>query len=219
MNHFRHQHLKRPHGVLIHLDNIYITDTAQHTIFQFNLSDLTLKKRVGKKGSGNEGFDSPRQLAISPNQHLYVADSDNNRLQIMSENLAFQGSLRHQTMYLPVDVKFSNNEMFVLSWRENACIHVFNLSGKKSHSISTSGELGLQVDRALSFCLDGHNNIVISDCLAHNIKVFSPEGELLHTIGQHGFGAGMFIYPTGITIYKNKLISLSYNPSFGLQLF
>ena len=66
-------------------------------------------KRVGKRGSENEGFESPTQLAISPNQHLYVADEDNHRIQILSTDLAFQDSLRHQTMTKPVDVKFTNN--------------------------------------------------------------------------------------------------------------
>ena len=69
------------------------------------------------------------------------------------------------------------------------------------------------------FCLDGQNNIVISDCSAHNIKVFSPAGDLLHTIGQEGDEAGMFIYPKGIAINNNKLICLSENPNFGLQIF
>ena len=94
LNQFSHQHLKSPYGILIHLDNIYVTDTIQHAIFLFKLPDLTMIKRVGKRGSGNEEFNYPRQLAISPNQHLYVADTDNHRLQILSANLSFQDSLR-----------------------------------------------------------------------------------------------------------------------------
>ena len=171
------------------------------------------------EGSGNEEFDSPRQLAISPNQHLYVADTGNNGLQILSANLSFQGSLRHHTMSQPVDVKFSNNEMFVLSWNDNPCIHVFNLSGKKSRSIVTRRWIGMQVKGALFFCLDGHNNIVISDWSANNIKVFSPEGDLLHTIGQQGQQVGMFHSPKGIAINNNKLICLSDNSNFCLQIF
>ena len=219
LNQFSHQHLKSPCGILIHLDNIYVTDTYRHAIFQFKLPDLTMIKRVGKEGSGNEEFNSPRQLAISPNQHLHVADTDNHRLQILSANLSFQGSLRHQAMSHPVDVKFSNNEMFVLSWEDNPCLHVFSLSGEKSRSIVTSGGIGTQVSAAFFFCLDGHNNILISDCLAHNIRVFSPEGDPLHTIGQHGHQAGMFYCPTGIAINNNKLICVSYNSNFGLQIF
>ena len=122
-------------------------------------------------------------------------------------------------MSQPVDVKFSNNEMFVLSCEDNPCLHVFSLSGEKSRSLVTSGGVGMLFKTPFFFCLDGHNNIVISDCFAHNIRVFSPEGDLLHTIGQQGHQAGMFIYPKGIAINNNKLICLSRNYNFGLQIF
>ena len=219
LNQFSHQHLIKPHGILIHQDNIYVTETFYHAIFLFKLSDLTMIKRVGKRGSGNEEFYFPNKLAISPNQHLYVADRDNNRLQILSANLDFQGSLKHQTMSHPEDVKFSNNEIFVLSCVDNPCIHVFSLSGEKSRSLVTRGRIGMQAIEPYFFCLDGQNNIVISDYYAHNIKVFSPAGDLLHTIGQEGREAGMFYYPTGIAVNNNKLICLSNNRNFGLQIF
>ena len=214
LNQFTHRHLYTPYGILIHKDNIYVTNLFRQAIILFKLPDLTMMKRVGKEGSGNEEFNSPRQLAISPNQLLYVADTDNNRLQILSTSLVFQGSLKHQTMTQPVDVKFSNNEIFVSSCEDNPCIHVFSLSGERSRSLVTGGGI-----KSMFFCLDGQNNIVISDCSAHNIKVFSPAGDLLYTIGQEGEEAGMFIYPKGIAINNNKLICLSENPNFGLQIF
>ena len=219
LNQLSHQHLIKPHGILIHQDSIYVTETFYHAIFLFKLPDLTTIKRVGKRGSGNEEFKYPRQLAISPNQLLYVADRDNNRLQILSANLDFQGSIKHQTMTRPVDVKFSNNEIFVLSCVDNPCIHVFSFSGEKSRSLVTRGGIGMQVKRPYFFCLDGQNNIVISNYLGHNIKVFSPAGDLLHTIGQEEHEAGMFSYPTGIAVNNNKLICLSNNNNFGLQIY
>ena len=219
LNQFSHQHLIMPWGILLHQDSIYVTDLNYQAIFLFKLSDLTMIKRVGKQGTGNEEFNQTRQLAISPNQLLYVADEFNNRLQILSANLAFQGPLTHQTMTHPVDVKFSNNEIFVLSHDDNPCIHVFCLSGEKSRSLVTRGMRGMQVSGAFFFCLDKHNNIVISDYYGENIKVFSPAGDLLHTIGEHGFETGMFDSPFGIAINNNKLVCISHNTNFGLQIF
>ncbi|KAI6654164.1 PEP-CTERM domain protein [Oopsacas minuta] len=219
VNIFGDQHLNKPWGVLIHQDNIYVTDTGHHTILQYRLSDLTMIKLVGSQGSGSEEFDSPKQLAISPNQHLYVPDHNNNRIQIMTTNLEFKDSLRHESMTQPVDVKFSNKEMFVLSTNNNPCIHVFTLSGEKSRSLVTRGSSGMQIGKAYFFCLDERDNILISDCEANQIKVFSPEGDLLHTIGQRGHEAGMFDYPVGITTHNNKCICLSNNQKFVLQIF
>ena len=211
LNQFGDQHLNQPCGILTYQDSIFVTDMGLDAIFRFKLSDLTMIKQVGKYGSGKKEFNFPRQLAISPNQLLYVPDQFNNRIKILSTDLAFKGSLRHQTMTLPEDVKFTNDEMFVLSYQDNPCIQVFTLSGEKSRYLVTGG-IGMQVSGADFFCLDGLNNIVISDCLAHDIKVFSPAGDLLHKIGQNGHQAGMFNYPYGIAILNNtKLVCVSDN--------
>ena len=220
LNHFGGPHLKWPWGILFHRDSIYITDVGHHAIFLFTLSDLTMKKRFGKKGSGNEDFTCPKQVAISPNQHLYVADQENHIIQILSTNLDFLGSLRHQNMRDPVDVKFKNKELYVLTLKESECIQVFSLTGEKIRSLVTRQGDGMQTIESLFFCLDKRNNIIISDLSTDDIKVFSPEGELLHTIGQEGHEAGKFSYPTGIAILKsNKLVCVSSNTSFSLQIF
>ena len=220
LNQFGNQHLEEPWGILIYQDSIFVTDMEHSAIFLFKLPDLTMIKRVGKKGSGNEEFALPRQLAISPNQLLYVADQYNNRIQILSTDLVFQGSLRHQTMTSPQDVKFTNKEMFVLSREDNPCVHVYTLSGEKSRSLVTGRDRGMQARGACFFCLDELNNIVISDCLAHDIKIFSPAGDLLHTIGQKGHEAGMFNAPYGISILnRTKVVCISENRNFCLQIF
>ena len=217
---FGDRHLKKPHGILIHQNSIFVTDTSRHAILVFELPSLKMLERVGHKGSGNDEFHQPCQVAISPSELLYVADEYNDRLQILNTNLAFKGSLRHSTMTQPVDVKFTQSEMFVLSFSDNPCLHVFTLSGEKSRSIVTRGTVGMQVEGAFFFCLDGHDNIVISDSIAHSIKVFSKVGNLLHTIGQQGQPTGMLYYPRGIAILnKNKLICVSSKDKFGLLIF
>ena len=78
----------------------------------------------------------------------------------------------------------------------------------------------MQVRGAYFFLLDKRNNIVISDYSAHAIKVFSEKGSFLHTIGEHGFEAGMFDSPYGIAINNNnKLVCVSNNNNYGLQIF
>ena len=220
LNQFGHQHLYKPWGILVYLDSIYITDIGHHAIFLYKLPDIIRLKQVGNVGSGNEEFNYPSQLAISPNQHLYVPDQCNDRIQILSTDLDFRGSIQHQTMTRPVDVKFTNNEMFVLSRGDNPCIHVYNLSGEKSRSLVTGGGIGMQVSGAFFFYLDRLNNIVISDNFADNIKIFSPEGDLLHTIGHEGEELGTFYRPYGIAILNNtKLICLSQSPTMHCKYF
>ena len=209
INHFKDPCLSRPWGILIHLDNIYVTDTQRQVIFLFRLPVLKMIKKVGKIGSGREEFRYPTQLAISPNQRLYVTDTYNDRLQILTTKLEFTDSLQHQTMHYPIDVKFSNDEIFVLSKTDWLCIHVFTLSGEMTRSIVTRGS-GMQVKGARFFCLDGHNNILINDHWNHTFRVFSPAGDLLHTIREREHVPEVFSYPLCIRLLNNKrLITLN----------
>ena len=78
-------------------------------------------------------------------------------------------------MTTPVDVKFTNDEMFVLSFNDNSCIHVFTFSREKSRSFVTRG-YGRLVKGAYFFCLDGHSDIVVSNELADRLKCFLLRG-------------------------------------------
>ena len=62
----------------------------------------------------------------------------------------------------------------------------------------------MDVLNPLLFCLDTNNNFVIADRGTHSIRVFSPAGNLLHTIGREGHQQGMFYEPSGIAITPNR---------------
>ena len=213
IRHFGYAHLKNPWGILVHQDNVYVTDVILHAIIRFRLTDLKMMKRVGKKGSGREEFNRPRQLAIAPNLQLYVTDQHNHRVQILTTDLEFKDTLKHQTMTEPCDVKFSTSEIFVLSYKDKPSIHVFTLEGEKSRSIVTRGY-------SMFFCLDRHSNILTSDYFGRYIKVFSPQGQLMHQIGQREEEAGELIYPFGMAIQDNrKVICVSGSIKYCLQIF
>ena len=77
----------------------------------------------------------------------------------------------------------------------------------------------MDVEFPFFFCLDPLNNFIISDADSHSIRVFSPEGNLLHTIGREGYQPGMFDYPTGVAITPNgRLVCVSWNWNYGLQI-
>ena len=70
------------------------------------------------------------------------------------------------------------------------------------------------------FCLDPLNNFVISDYESHSIRVFSPEGNLLHTIGREGNQPGMFHCPSGVALTPNRrFVCVSENMNYCLQIF
>ena len=78
----------------------------------------------------------------------------------------------------------------------------------------------MDVLRSDFFCLDPLNNFVLSGYESHSIRVFSPEGNLLHTIGREGHEQGMFNSPQGVAVTPNgRLVCVSWNENYGLQIF
>ena len=75
----------------------------------------------------------------------------------------------------------------------------------------------MQVTGAWFFCLDAQKNLIISDRGTNSVKIFSPDGSLLHSIG--GFQDG-YVGLRGLALTKQlKLVVLSPNDTVSLQIF
>ena len=219
LNTFTNQDMGRPCGIAIHRDNLYVTDTGVHAVFQFKIeADMRLVAKVGSEGSGVGQFDTPLGLTVSTNGDVFVADYINNRIQILDDSLHFQRFITHQTMKLPYDVKLTPDEVYVLC-KDSPCILVFSRAGEKIRSLITRGT-GMQIGTADFFCLDRKQNLLICDWENHQIRIFSKEGTHLHTIGEPGHEVGMLYGPRGIVLTKDlNLIIVSMNNNYRLQIY
>ena len=219
LNTFTNQDMIRPRGIAIHRDNLYVTDTGVHAVFQFKIeADMRLVAKLGSEGSGVGQFDYPYGLTVSTNGDVFVADYNNNRVQILDDSLHSQRLIKHQTMKHPCDVKLTPDEVYVLC-DDSPCILVFSQAGEKIRSLITRGA-GMQIGYAYFFCLDRKQNLLICDWENNEVRIFSKEGTHLHTIGEHGHEVGMFHSPEGIVLTENlKLIIVSWNKNYSLQIF
>ena len=114
------------------------------------------------------------------------------------------------------DLKLAPSLFIVLFHECPYSVQSFSRDGNLMHLIVSQEQL----IEASYFCLDRHMNIVISDEEAHNVKVFSREGQLVATIGHKGTGPGEFQSPQGIDINKEGLVVVvDWKPSHALQFF
>ena len=171
--------LSRPWGIAIHGDSVYVSCWGDHTVSKFSLTELCRVRRIGGNGSNNGQFDCPSQLATDPIGRVYIADRSNDRICIHDPDLNHLRNITVHSMSRPSDVKISRDRLYVLCPYANPCLHVLTLEGDKLHSLITCGE-GMDVLWPEFFCLDPLNNFVLSDYDSHTIRVFSPEGNLLH---------------------------------------
>ena len=210
--------LSSPWGIAIHGDSVYVSCYGNHTVSKFSLTELCLVRRIGGRGSNNGQFVIPRQLTTDPIGRVFIADYGNNRICIYDPDLNHLRNITLPYMLRPYDVKISSDRLYVL-FPYDPCLHVLTLEGDKLHSLITCGE-GMDVLNPYFFCLDALNNFVLSDLKSHSIRVFSPEGNLLHTIGREGHRQGMFYHPKGVAVTPNgRLVCVSENENYGLQIF
>ena len=211
--------MRGPYGIAIHGDSLYVSSFFSHSVSKYSLTDFSLVKRVGKMGSNNGDFFCPRQLTTDLSGYVFMADSGNHRICVLDTELSHQRNITHQAISHPSDVTVSHDRIYVLCPWNNPCMLVLSLEGDMLHSLVSRGE-GMDVLEPCFFCLDANGNFVISDEGTHSIRVFSPAGDLLHSIGGKGHQQGMFYEPQGIAIDTNgRLVCVSRNKNFGLQIF
>ncbi|KAI6660176.1 PEP-CTERM domain protein [Oopsacas minuta] len=143
-------------------------------------------KIIGKQGKGKLEFNYPWGIAINEsNNDIYICDSINNRVQILSQDFQFKsqfGSFKY-----PHDVKLSNEYIYV-SDKSNPCIHLFNHNHILLKSVISLGQ-GNQVINPKSFFIDNSNNILIADYFSKSISIFNPEFQSIDhiPISEHPF--------------------------------
>ena len=210
--------VKSPYGVAVSGDNLFVSDSGLHCLFKFRIPILQRLTRAGKKGTGVGEFHYPHHLTVTIDT-VFVADFHNGRVVVMDTDLIHKRYIIDPTMTYPSDVKVSNNMLYVLSIKDNPCLHVFSQTGEKIRSLITRDDMGMEDVRiCYTFCFDKRQNILMTDYAANNIKVFSQEGALLHTIGDTD--RDKTITPHGITLTNsNKIICSSYDTKFGLYFF
>ena len=213
--------VNQPYGIAMSRDNIvFVSDRGSHCVYKFKLPKLQLVTKVGKKGNGKGEFSYPRYLTVTTDKSVLVADYGNDRIVVMDTDLKHKRYITHQSMTRPRDVKVNDNKLYVLSAKDNPCLHVFSLTGEKIRSLITRDESGnAQVQFCYSICLDKKQNILMADCNAQNIKVFSQEGVLLHILGGTQ-DTDKTIKPSGITLTdKNNIICTSEFTNLKLFIF
>ena len=211
--------LNYPYGIDILGDSVYVSCGGDHTVSKFSLTELCRVRRIGGKGSNNGQFNGPKQLTTDPIGRVFIADINNYRISVHDPDLNHLYNITLQSMARPRDVKVSRDRLYVLCPYNNPCMLVLTLEGDKLHSLITCGRR-MDVLCPLFFCLDPLHNFVLSDHRSYSICIFSPEGNLLHTIRSDEHARGRFYWLKGVVITPNgRLVCVSLYHDYCLLIF
>ncbi|KAI6660251.1 Stress response protein NST1 [Oopsacas minuta] len=198
---------------------IYMSNFYNNTVSVYDLTGdfITL---FGGRGSGLGKFDFPQGITFDEELNkMFICDRDNSRVQVFSDfYIRAITSTENSPLNKPRDVKFSSTKLFIMDLCK-FCIKIYDpcYPYTPQNTIITS-----VTDKGpYYFELDPNLNILLSNYIASEIEVYSPEGELLHVIASKGTSQGCVLSPNGIAITKQgDIVSVCVDrPTGMIQIF
>jgi predicted membrane-bound mannosyltransferase/sugar lactone lactonase YvrE len=176
-------------------------------------ADLSADIVLGSPGSAPGQFNRPRDLVVAPDGSLYVADTDNHRIQ----HLARDGSLIHSwgsfadisqgpapggTFYEPWGVAQGPDGSIYVTDTWNHRIQKFTPEGE---FLTMWGFFG-QAESPTAFwgprdvVVDAEGRVHLTDTGNKRVVIFDAEGNYLNQFGSEGFDPGQFSEPVGLAL-------------------
>lgn len=208
-------------------ENVYLS--GDHKVQKYD-PEGTLIGSFGWSEPGSTWYqlDDPNGLCSHENR-LYICDSRNERVQVLSSDLEHLGVVGNSTCLThPEDVVVdSQGHIHVLDSRRLAIV-IFDSDGTYLHSVAFPDDIMLF---PVSLCMIA-GNYYVSDLAKSHIAVFSPAGELLHQISLRSREEVMedsdgFVHvdcsvqqrPLGLAVDKDGYIYVSNIDSREIQVF
>jgi len=218
---------------------IYVPDTGNHRVQIFN-SNGTYFTTLGNEdchpgnGLGNKEFCSPRGVAVDSNGRIYVADSDNHRVQVFDSSHIYTATLGVTGVSGSDDAHFQDphgvavdgsGNIFVAD-TENRRVQKCTLSGV-SYTCSTfagaTGECGDDFDHLCgphAVAVDASGRVYVSDRYNQRIQVFDSSGAYLTTIGGNwGPTTGQMRDPLGVAVDSAGNVYVTDSENHRIQKF
>ena len=210
--------MNSPKGICISQNRVFVTQFHGNCINMYE-QEGKLIKSVGSEGNGEAQFKYPLGLDVSDRtNNIYVCDSLNHRVQILTEELKYHSVLGIDLLKSPRDVKVTRDRVFVLACND-PCMFVFNSDHVLTNRLITRG-VGKQANTPFYFDIDREHNIIMSDYRNHCVYIFNQEGEQIHKFGKQGQGIGEFYYPRGVALDNTgRIIVVCEKDTNCLQFF
>ncbi|MDX2169814.1 MAG: 6-bladed beta-propeller [Deltaproteobacteria bacterium] len=198
------ERLDAPTAIAIGADQrLYVSDLG-NTIKVY-ATDGGFVGAAGETGSGPGQFNFPRDVAFDAGGNLYVADTDNDRLQKLDADLQPLWTLVDGLLgrfVAPVAIATSALQGIVVSDTvgDQARIAFFRPNGEPDGDlrIASGGNPGPHAGSGLAIAPNG--GFYLADSTNQSIAKFSADRRLIRFFGTPGSGPGQFTDPRGIAV-------------------
>ena len=205
---------KCPRGVAVTQDNcILVAVEHERKIYKMNFEGKVMAC-VGcdQEGSRQVEFNSPYGVSVSPLTGLiYVADTYNNRVQVLNDNLQFLYDLTHNdaspkqlNFREPNDVAFDKNGFIYVTDTWNNCVKKFSPEGMFLDEFGDWGTVPGKLCFPEGIAIADNDLMYITEHTNYRVSVFTINGKFIRTIGKEGRGDNQFDWPRGIALDKTR---------------
>ena len=163
----------------------------------------TYSSAFGTKGSGNGQFSSPRDVATDSAGNVWVADSENSRVEELNAEGVFvrafgsAGTGNGQFKVIDGIAVDSKGDVWVTD-AGNARIQEFTSEGVFVRTFGSYGTGNGQLVCPEGLAVDGSGNVWVADTCNGRVEEFSSSGVFVKTVGSYGSGNGEFYSPTDV---------------------
>ena len=165
--------------------------------------------RFGKYGSEQGEFDRLEGLALTQDGHIIVADTFNDRLQVLTIEGGFvaavgsRGSKPLLQFNEPCDVAVHQNGNIFVTDTWNHRVQVLNPDLSYSHCFGSRGDKPGELNQPRGIAIDQDGMVYVSDFGNHRVQKFTPEGTFL---SEFSTGSLNLFYPYGLCTDSNNIL-------------
>jgi streptogramin lyase len=195
---------------------------------------LIADRVIGVQGSEPGQFKRPRDLAVGPDGTLYVADTENHRIQHLSpvgEVINSWGSFAASTEASPAP-NGTFNEPWGIAVGPDGAVYVADTWNHRIQKFDADGNFlttwgfGIsQTDDPYGFYgprdvdVDQKGQVYVTDTGNKRIVMFSSDGEFITSFGSAGFSPGEFDEPVGVSVDSQGRVFVADTWNQRVQVF
>jgi DNA-binding beta-propeller fold protein YncE len=172
------------HGIAVDANgNIFISYYHANVIYKFS-PDLAFIKSFGSAGSGDGQFNGVLEMAIGPNQRLYVVDHSGHRVQYFDLEGNFLGKFGSEgagngNFKYPWGIAVGKDNKVYVADRDNHRIQVFDANGNYLSKFGTQGSFDGQFQSPHGLAVLPDGKVAVADHGNGRIQIFSGDGNYL----------------------------------------
>jgi len=158
----------------------------------------------GSKGVKEKGFVQPCSLAVDASNNVYVVDTGNSRIKVLTPNLDFQGHILNPSLegrsVTGVCMGSSGDSLITVNWRTKTVTEM-SLEGSTIGAFSHDDFV-----EPIAVAINEDGDVLVADNGVGAVMVFESSGKLKRRIGRKGTKPGDFKEMSSLCVGPNNEI-------------